>query len=88
MGCEIGDRQYTAKDFEKFNRRIHDQVDNLKKVIARPDFGRGETCISAELELYLMNEQSDVSPINLQLLKINQLASIGKILFDETLNTL
>ena len=35
-----------------------------------------------------MNDQSDVSPINLQLLKINQLASIGKILFDKTLNTL
>ncbi len=31
MGREIGDREYTAKDYEKFNRRIHDQVDNFKK---------------------------------------------------------
>ena len=72
MGREIGDREYTAKDYEKFNRRIHDQVDILKKVIARPKFGQSETCIGAELELYLMNEQSDVSPVNLQLLEMLQ----------------
>ena len=70
MGREIKDREYTAKDYEKFNRRIHDQVDILKKVIARPEFGNDETCIGAELELYLMNEQSDVSPVNLQLLEM------------------
>ena len=63
MGREIGDREYTAKDYEQFNRRIHDQVDILKKVIARPKFGQSETYIGAELELYLMNEQSDVSPV-------------------------
>ena len=70
MGREIGDREYTSKDYEEFNRRIHDQVDILKKVIARPEFGNDETCIGAELELYLMNEQSDVSPVNLQLLEM------------------
>ena len=68
MGREIRDREYTAKDYEKFNRRIHDQVDILKEVIARPEFGRGQNCIEAELELYFMNEQSDVRPVNLQLL--------------------
>ena len=29
MDREIGDRQYTAKDYEKFNRRIYNQVDIL-----------------------------------------------------------
>ena len=57
MGREIRDREYTAKDYEEFNRRIHDQVDILKEVIARPEFGRGDKCIGAELELYLINEQ-------------------------------
>jgi len=57
MGHEIRDREYTAKDYEEFNRRIYDQVDILKEVIARPEFGRGDNCIGAELELYLMNEQ-------------------------------
>ena len=72
MGREIGDREYSAKDYEQFNRRIHDQVDIFKKVISKPEFGQGETCIGAELELYLMNEQSDVSPVNLQLLEMLQ----------------
>ena len=56
MGREIRDREYTAKDYEEFNRRIHEQVDILKEVIARPEFGRGDKCIGAELELYLINE--------------------------------
>ena len=72
MGRDIGDKEYSAKDYEQFNRRIHDQVDILKKVIAQPEFGRGATCIGAELELYLMNEHSDVSPVNLQLLEMLQ----------------
>ena len=38
MGREIGDTEYTAKDYEKFNRCIHDQVDIIKKVIARSKF--------------------------------------------------
>ena len=42
MGPKIRDREYTAKDYEEFNRRIHDQVDILKEVIARPEFGRGD----------------------------------------------
>ena len=72
MGREVGDREYSEKDYEQFNRRIHNQVDLLKKVIARPEFGRDEICIGAELELYLMNEQGDVSPVNLQLLEMLQ----------------
>ncbi|MDP6726892.1 MAG: hypothetical protein QF847_06555 [Candidatus Marinimicrobia bacterium] len=72
MGRDIGDKEYSAKDYEQFNRRIHDQVDILKKVIARPEFGRGATCIGGELELYLMNEHSDVSPVNLKLLEMLQ----------------
>ena len=68
MGRDINDREYSAGDYEQFNRRIHDQVDLLKQVIERPGFGTDETCIGAELEVYLMNEESDVSPVNLQLL--------------------
>ena len=47
MGHEIGDREYSAKDYEQFNRRIHDQVYILKKVISKPEFGQGETYIGA-----------------------------------------
>ena len=72
MGRKISEMEYSAKDYERFNHRIHDQVDILKEVIARPEFGTDETCIGAELELYLMNEKGDVSPVNLQLLEMLQ----------------
>jgi gamma-glutamyl:cysteine ligase YbdK (ATP-grasp superfamily) len=71
MGRTIDDRQYCAQDYERFNKRIHDQVDILKEVISRPEFGADEqTKIGAELELYLVNDKSSVSPVNLQLLEM------------------
>jgi len=70
MGRDIAEREYSANDYELFNRRIHDQIDILKQVMARPNFGKGETCIGAELEVYLINENNDVSAVNLQLLEM------------------
>lgn len=72
MGRDVEDKDYSADDYAQFNRRIHDQVDLLKKVIDKPDFGKSETCIGAELEFYLMNEHNEVSPVNLQLLEMLQ----------------
>ena len=69
MCREVGYREYAAQDYEQFNHRIHDQVDILKKIIDLPEFGLSDTCIGAKIKLYLMNEQSDVSPVNLQLLQ-------------------
>ena len=69
MDREVGYRVYTTQDYEQFNHRIHDQVDILKKIIHLPEFVLSDTCIGAEIKLYLMNEQRDVSPVNLQLLQ-------------------
>ncbi len=70
MGRKISDKEYSPKDYDEFNHRIHDQVDVLKKVISKPEFGRDELCIGAELELYLINEHGEVSPVNLKLLEM------------------
>ena len=70
MGREIAEREYTISDYEKYNRRIHDQVDLLKEQLERKDFGQDETCVGAELELYLVNDSGVVSPVNLQLLEL------------------
>jgi len=70
MGRDIQEREYSADDYQRFNRRIHDQADQLKQILETPDFGKEPTCIGAELEIYLMNKQSDVSPVNLQLLEM------------------
>ncbi len=32
MGKDITDKEYTAEDYDRFNRRIHDQVDILKTI--------------------------------------------------------
>ena len=32
MGRKVNEMEYSAKDYERFNRRIHDQVDVLKEV--------------------------------------------------------
>ncbi len=69
MGREISDREYSASDYEQFNRRIHDQADILKKVIQQADFGTDPLCIGAELELYLMDHKGEVSPVNIELIK-------------------
>lgn len=70
MGKDIQEREYSAKDYELFNRRIHDQVDILKEIIKNPKFGQEDLCIGAELELYLMNNSGDVSPVNIELLEL------------------
>ncbi|MCF6193219.1 MAG: hypothetical protein L3J46_02665, partial [Kangiellaceae bacterium] len=68
MGKDITDREYTAEDYDRFNRRIHDQVDILKTILKKPTFGNDEIQIGAELEVYLMDKQSNVSPVSKQLL--------------------
>ncbi len=72
MGRDVDDKEYSARDYQQFNRRIHDQVDLLKKIIERADFGLDEISIGAELEVYLINQKNDVSPVNLQLLDMLQ----------------
>ena len=81
MGRVIEHRQYCAQDYENFTKRIHDQVDTLKEVISQPGFGKDEeTKIGAELELYLIDESSNVSPVNLQLLaKLNDPQFVAEI---------
>jgi gamma-glutamyl:cysteine ligase YbdK (ATP-grasp superfamily) len=70
MGRDISKQSFSDDDYIQFNRRIHDQLDILNKVIAKSDFGTGEIYIGAELEIYLMDEQQQVSPVNIELLAL------------------
>lgn len=70
MGRDISEHDFTANDYEKFNHRIHEQLDQLNQVMAKPSFGTGELYIGAELEIYLMNNQQQVSPVNVELLAL------------------
>jgi gamma-glutamyl:cysteine ligase YbdK (ATP-grasp superfamily) len=70
MGRNIVEKDYNESDYLKFNHKIHDQLDILKQVIAKPNFGQGEIYIGAELEFYLMDAQHQVSPVNLDVLSV------------------
>ncbi|RLA03906.1 MAG: hypothetical protein DRQ47_04300 [Gammaproteobacteria bacterium] len=70
MGRDIKEREYSTRDYELFNQRIHDQIDILKDVIEQPDFGTDPLRIGAEVEMYLMNKSGHVSPVNLKLLEM------------------
>lgn len=70
MGRDILEQDFSADDYESFNHRIHDQLDELHHVISKPDFGTGELYIGAELEIYLINANQQVSPVNLELLTL------------------
>ncbi len=70
MGKEVEEREYTADDYEAFNRCIHDQVDELKQLIQTPTFDTDKLRLGAELEVYLIDENSSVSPVNLELLAL------------------
>lgn len=39
MGRDISEQDFTADDYDKFNHRIHDQLDQLNHVMAKADFG-------------------------------------------------
>ena len=70
MGRDISEKYFSVDDYETFNHRIHDQLDTLNQVMAKADFGTGELYIGAELEIYLMNAQQQVNPVNLELLAL------------------
>lgn len=70
MGRDISEKTFSFTDYEQFNHRIHDQLDELNQVISNPSFGTGELYIGAELEIYLINSKYQVSPVNLELLDL------------------
>jgi hypothetical protein len=47
MGRDISKQSFSDDDYIQFNRRIHDQLDILNKVIAKSEFCTGEIYIVA-----------------------------------------
>ena len=55
MGLSIERERFTADEFAHFSDRLQDSMGVLRALIARPDFGRGEPSIGAEVELHLVD---------------------------------
>ncbi len=56
MGQQIADRDFTRWDFEQFELRLQEQLEELQAIISRPGFGKGERTLGAEVELYLLDQ--------------------------------
>ena len=58
MGQSIDRTEFSAEDYQRFSSKLHENLKALNRAIALPNFGSGEAAIGAELELYLIDENS------------------------------
>ena len=68
MGKDISQLTFTQNDFNTFQNKLYQQLDQLKEIITYPEFGQGDLKIGAELEMYLVDDEGNVSLSNRQLL--------------------
>jgi gamma-glutamyl:cysteine ligase YbdK (ATP-grasp superfamily) len=52
---EIDREEFEAVDYERFGERLRESLAALEQLLARPNFGRGERSIGAEVELNLVD---------------------------------
>jgi gamma-glutamyl:cysteine ligase YbdK (ATP-grasp superfamily) len=55
LGIEIQQQQFSARDHARFKERLQQNLQVLDQLLARSDFGQGETTIGSELELFLID---------------------------------
>jgi gamma-glutamyl:cysteine ligase YbdK (ATP-grasp superfamily) len=70
MGKNISKIDYCPHDFNTFQKRIIQQLSELKTVMQAPTFGEATLKLGAELELYLVDAQGEVSLSNQKLLDL------------------
>ncbi|MEW6982837.1 hypothetical protein AAD001_09325 [Colwelliaceae bacterium 6471] len=68
MGKNISKLKYTENDYILFQQKIYQQLEQLKEIIALPNFGDEPMKIGAELEMYLVDDNGEVSLSNQLLL--------------------
>lgn len=69
MGTEIEQTTFSENDYSEFSRRLNVQLAKLKKVLDSPTFGQDSLKLGAELEMYLVDQNGQVSAKNKQLLQ-------------------
>lgn len=68
MGTAVAQWSFTEKDHQNFQQHLYQQLDTLKAIIQRPNFGKEPLKIGAELEMYLTDSNGNVSFSNQLLL--------------------
>ncbi len=68
MGKDISYREYNSADYKQFQHHLYQQLELLKEILERPNFGDEPLQLGAELEMYLVDEHGQVSLSNQLLL--------------------
>ena len=55
MGTAIDRTEFSARDHANFARKLQQNLDALKILLARPGFGVGPASIGAEVELFIID---------------------------------
>ena len=72
MGKNIELKEYSKQDFDEFQQLLKQQLTQLKSVLKKESFGDEPMLLGAELEMYLVDENAQVSLSNQLLLsKLN-----------------
>ncbi|MEW6996393.1 hypothetical protein AADZ86_01615 [Colwelliaceae bacterium BS250] len=69
VGKDVSKLTYTESDFNAFQHTLYQQLEQLKSVLNQPMFGDEPMQFGAELEMYLVDEQGNVSMSNQLLLE-------------------
>ena len=72
MGKDVSQQSFTDNDYKVFQQALYHQLTQLKDILARDNFGDETLKFGAELEMYLIDDNGQISPSN-QLL-LNQLS--------------
>lgn len=64
MGIAIGASEFSESDYQRFSERLHYNLDILKQLLQDPEFGGSQQSYGAELELYIVNSDCLVAPLN------------------------
>lgn len=68
MGIAIDRTDFSARDHANFARKLRQNLDALKSLLAQPGFGAGPSSIGAEVELFIIDARTRAAPLNLRIL--------------------
>lgn len=81
MGQHFAQQEFSEQDFQRFAKRLEQNLSTLRAVLNQPGWGQGECSVGAELEIYLLNADGSPNPCNEALL-----AAANDALLTEELN--
>ena len=64
MGLAIQTANFSDADYVQFSQRLQQNLIVLKQVLADPEFGGDSHSYGAELELYIVDADGGVLPLN------------------------